>query len=182
MGDSDLTIPVVAFVGRSGSGKTTLLERLIPELAVRGVRVAVVKHAVRHAVKMDVRGTDTYRMWDAGAVHVALVAPDRLALTQRWEREPRLEEVLAKLGDGVDLIVLEGYKQSRYPKVEVVRQACDPKPIPGLEGRVAIVTDVPTLQTGELQIAASATSGDVFCFDDLEALADFLIARFVRPR
>ncbi|MCJ7493551.1 MAG: molybdopterin-guanine dinucleotide biosynthesis protein B, partial [Deltaproteobacteria bacterium] len=37
-------IPIGSIVGKSDSGKTTLIEKLIPELARRGYKVATVKH------------------------------------------------------------------------------------------------------------------------------------------
>jgi molybdopterin-guanine dinucleotide biosynthesis protein B len=169
--ESRPAIPVVAFVGRSGSGKTTLLERLLPKLNERGVRVAVVKHAVRHAVASDVAGTDTYRFWQVGASQVALVAQDRLVWTKRYDQEPGLDEVLGRIG-GVDLILLEGYKGSAFPKIEIVRQACDPQRLSGLENVVGIVTDVPDL--------AGIVEGTVlFQLDASERIADFLIQRFL---
>ena len=179
LSDLNTKIPAVAFVGRSGSGKTTLLERLLPLLNERGVRVAVVKHAVRHAVASDVPGTDTYRFWQVGAAQVALVAQDRLAWTRRYEREPRLDEVLAQIDD-VDLILIEGYKHSPFPKIEVVRRACDPEPLTDIENVIGIATDVPNL----LRLAddpAPGAGGDVarFGLDETERIVDFLIERVV---
>lgn len=171
-GEAHVEPPVVAFVGRSGSGKTTLLERLLPLLVARGVRVAVAKHAVRHAVESDLPGTDTYRFWHAGAQEVALVSRDRLVHTRRFADEPALARVLASLGN-VDLIVLEGYKRSGVAKIEVVRAACDPHPIEDLEGRVAYITDVPGVQVAVSELP-------VFGFDALDGLADFLMSKFIQ--
>lgn len=145
------------------------MERLLPVLVARGVRVAVAKHAVRHRVESDVPGTDTYRFWHAGAQEVALVSRDRLVHTRRFAEEPALSRVLATVADA-DLILLEGYKRSAVDKVEVVRAACDPHPLADLQGRIAYVTDVPTL--------ASSTAGvPVFDFNALDSLAAFLVAR-----
>ena len=38
--------PIVSIVGKSDSGKTTLIEKIVPELARRGYRVATIKHDV----------------------------------------------------------------------------------------------------------------------------------------
>lgn len=160
--------PVVAFVGRSGSGKTTLLERLLPGLHARGVRVAVVKHAVRHAVASDVPGTDTHRFWEVGAAQVALVAQDRLVWTRRYEQDPGYGAALALVED-VDLVLLEGFKQSPFPKVEIVRRACDPELLPGLENVIAVVTDVPDL--------VLANDVALFGLGEPEAIAEFLVQR-----
>ncbi len=158
-------IPLLGFVGRSGSGKTTLLTRLIPQLAERGLRVAVIKHSPVHRVESDVPGRDTYRLWEAGAQRVSLVAGDRIATTQRFDAEPPLEAALQGIS-GVDLVLLEGYKRLDVDKIEVVRQACDAAPIAGLTRRIACVSDVPEL----------AVDCPILALDDAAALADFVVA------
>ncbi|MEJ5311126.1 MAG: molybdopterin-guanine dinucleotide biosynthesis protein B [Anaerolineae bacterium] len=156
-------IPTLAFVGRSNSGKTTLLEKLIALLRQRGYRVGVVKHTVRADVETDLPGTDTHRLWEAGAAHVAFVTPDRIVHTQRYAELPPLEAALAGVGD-VDVVLIEGFKHGPYPKIEVVRAARDPALIPDLAGRIACVTDVPDLPCGV----------PCFAFDDIAGLADFV--------
>ena len=157
------SVPIVSFVGRSNSGKTTLLEKLIALLRERGYRVGVVKHTVRADVETDLPGTDTRRLWEAGAEHVAFVTPDRIVHTRRYAELPPLKAALAGVGD-VDLVIIEGFKSGPYPKIEVVRAARDPALIPDLEGRVACVTDVPDLACGVPR----------FTFDDIPGLADFI--------
>ncbi len=164
-----MTDAVVAFVGRSGSGKTTLLTQVIPALAALGVRAAVVKHAPDHAVVTDCPGSDTHRFWAAGAQHVALAARDRVVHTHRYAADPGLSATLSGVHD-VDLILLEGYKRSGVPKVEVIRGACNPQPLSGLVGRIACVTDVTDMV---LEVPC-------FGFDAVAPLAAFLMAQVVR--
>lgn len=161
--------PCLAFVGRSGSGKTTLLEKLVAELARRGLRVGVVKHT-RHHVESDDPGTDTRRLWEAGAVHTALVTPDRAVHARRYAEPPSLSDVLPAIR-GVDLLLIEGFKRAEVPKVEVVRAACDPQLLPDLQGRIACVTDVPDL----------LWEGPTFALEDVEALAAFVESRIGGP-
>ncbi len=156
---------VMAFVGRSGSGKTTLLERLLPVLGARGYRVAVIKHTPHAHVETDKRGTDTWRMWQAGAAQTVLAAPDRIASVRRRAGPPSAEDALAVVGE-VDVVLVEGFKGSRWPKVEVVRAACDPHRLEGVANVVALVSDVAGLGGGRLP---------VFGFDEVEALADFIL-------
>ena len=61
-------------LGPSGVGKTRLLVRLIPALARRRVRVAVLKHT-RHAHPFDRPGKDTEVLRRAGAVAAAIEGP-----------------------------------------------------------------------------------------------------------
>ncbi len=161
-------VPVVAFVGRSGSGKTTLLAQVISELARLGVRVAAIKHAPGHDIVTDVEGSDSYRFWASGASSVVLVGRDRVVETRRHAEEPEVEALIADLVD-VHLVLLEGYKQSHYDKIEVVRAACDPQLIPGLERRVALVTDV----------GLPEADYAVFGFHEVLRLVEFLRKRYL---
>jgi molybdopterin-guanine dinucleotide biosynthesis protein B len=167
----DLTgrFPIVSFVGRSNSGKTTLLEKLIVLLRQRGYRVGVVKHTLRQDVETDIPGTDTRRMWEAGAEHVAFVTPDRIVHTQRYAEAPTLDLALAGVHD-VDIVIAEGFKRGPFPKIEVTRAARDPNLIPDVDGRVACVTDIPDL----------ACDLPRFGFDDVAALADFIENTLIR--
>ncbi|NBD35297.1 MAG: molybdopterin-guanine dinucleotide biosynthesis protein B [Chloroflexi bacterium] len=164
MSNSDNATAIVAFVGRSGAGKTTLLERVIAALDARGVRVAVVKHTHHTGLATDLPGTDSRRLWEAGAQHTTLWAPDRVAHTHRTASPPTLAMVLRDIHD-VDVILVEGDKRGDLPKIEVVRAAVDPALL-DLEGRIACVTDAPAL----------AWDGPRFSFDDagIAALADFI--------
>lgn len=110
---------VVCVVGASGSGKTTLIERLIPALRARGLRVGVVKHT-HHRVPFDKPGKDSWRVAEAGAEQVALLTPDGFAFMD-YRPEPTPEEVIARSFAGVDLVVVEGCKWSKLPKIEIFR-------------------------------------------------------------
>ena len=158
--------PVFAFVGRSNCGKTTLLEKVVAVLTVRGYRVGVVKHTRHRNVALDALGTDTRRFWDAGAAHVTLVSPARVTHAHRYAVEPEVTAILDAVRD-VDVVVLEGYKATSLPKIEVVRAARDPLPLPGLVNRIAFVTDV----------AALGGMCPCFALDQVEAVADFLVSR-----
>ena len=116
-------IPVVAIVGHSGSGKTTLLERLIPEMKRRGYRAAVVKHIHHAGIEFDVPGKDSWRFARAGADQVVLAAPDKIVHVRHCQGRPTLAEVVRDIR-GVDLILVEGYKEADVPKIEVNRQEC----------------------------------------------------------
>ena len=162
---------VVGIAGYSGSGKTTLVERLIPALRARGQRVSVVKHA-HHKFDIDHVGKDTWRHRAAGAFEVVVASDTRLALMREFEQPSQMtvHQVIAELYDGVDWVVVEGFKQSDLQKIEVWRASA------GKAARyvdddfiVAIATDSPT----ELP---QATLRPVLNLNDPEAVADWLLA------
>jgi molybdopterin-guanine dinucleotide biosynthesis protein B len=138
-------VKVVGFAGYSGSGKTTLVERLIPALKARGQRVSVVKHA-HHSFDIDHPGKDTRRHREAGAFEVVVASAKRLALIREFEQDAQLNvhHLLAELYDGVDWVLVEGFKQSDLLKIEVWRPVTQqPVRYPDDDFVVAIATDEP---------------------------------------
>jgi molybdopterin-guanine dinucleotide biosynthesis protein B len=114
-------IPIVSIVGKSDSGKTTLIEKIIPELNRRGYKVATVKHDV-HGFDIDREGKDSWRHKRAGA-HTAIVSsPQKIAIVRDVERDLPLDEVKGRFISDVDIIISEGYKKDRHPKIEVYRK------------------------------------------------------------
>ena len=116
------SMKVVGFAGYSGSGKTTLVEQLIPALKLRGLRVSVVKHA-HHKFDIDHPGKDSHRHREAGAFEVVVASSRRLALMREFEQEAQLSvhQLIAELYEGVDWVLVEGFKTSDLLKVEVWR-------------------------------------------------------------
>ena len=136
---------VVGFAGYSGSGKTTLVEGLIPALRQRGQRVSVIKHA-HHRFDIDHVGKDTWRHRQAGAFEVVVASDQRLALMREFERAADLtvHQLIAELDDTVDWVLVEGFKRSDLPKVEVWRAAAGkPARYPEDDFIIAIATDSP---------------------------------------
>lgn len=158
--------PIVCIVGPSDTGKTTLIERLLPELIVRGLRVATVKH--HHVAEgVDVPGKDTWRHRRAGAAATLLAAPGQTALFRGVEGELAPEEAAALAGQDADLVLVEGYKRAALPKIEV-RRPGDERPwlCAGDPDLVAVVADE----------AAMAPEGvPRFGWDQIHALADRIV-------
>jgi molybdopterin-guanine dinucleotide biosynthesis protein B len=160
----------VGFAGYSGAGKTHLVERLIPALKMRGLRVSVAKHA-HHDFDIDHPGKDTFRHREAGAFEVIVASDRRLALMREFERPATLtvHHLLAELFEGVDWVLVEGFKESNLLKVEVWRPASGkPARYPHDEFIVAIATDAPD-QLPE------PTLRPVLDLNDPDALAQWLV-------
>jgi len=168
---------IFGVAGWSGMGKTTLLARLVPELASRGLVVSLVKHSHKD-IEVDRPGKDSYRLREAGCHEVMLLGASRWALMHelRGAPEPSLAEILARLAP-CDLVLLEGFKQGDFPKLEVWRPEHGRRPLwPQWPGIVGIAThehelpwhhdDDPTLARPEL-LDLSA----------IGAIAEFVLAR-----
>jgi len=164
---------VFGLAGWSGSGKTTLLTRLLPALIERGVSVSTIKHA-HHAFDVDQPGKDSYRHREAGATEVMISSEKRWALMHelRGDAEPPLDALLRHMSP-VDLVIVEGFKRTAVPKLEVHRAAIG-KPLLAPEDSdiVAIASDLP------LSDIRGAGLGQLprFALDDIGAIAAFIIA------
>ncbi len=143
------TAPIVSFVGNSGSGKTTLIVRVVPELKRLGYRVALVKHS-HHDFQLDQPGKDSWRLTQAGSDVVALSSPKKIALIQQVDREFTASQIAGLFGDGVDIILTEGYKNDRTAKIMVTGPELTPD-LPRLR-QEPLMTVTPHLSsTGELE-------------------------------
>ena len=133
---------IFGVTGWKNSGKTGLMERLITEFTARGLSVSSIKHA-HHSFDIDHPGRDSYRHRDAGARQVLLASRNRWALMHelRDEDEPSLGDLLEQLSP-VDLVLIEGYKRDRHPKIEAHRKETgQPLIAPEDETIVAVASD-----------------------------------------
>lgn len=158
--------PIVCIVGGSGSGKTTFLERLIPELTGMGVRVGTIKHHPG-PFEMDIPGKDSWRHRQAGAVAAIISSPRGIGMVQEVDHDHGPEELVSLLGR-VDIVLAEGYKGARLPKIEIFR--------PEIHGQPFCANDA--------HLMALVTDADVdlgvprFAMEDAGGLAVFLLNRF----
>ena len=156
---------IYGVTGWKNAGKTGLMERLVAEITSRGLSVSTIKHA-HHSFDVDHPGKDSHRHRVAGAHEVLLASKNRIALMQelRDHEEPELAHLLTRLSP-VDLVLIEGYKRDRHPKIEAHRAVTgQPLIAPGDDTIRAVASDVPL-----------TLDRSVFGLDDTIALADFVL-------
>lgn len=152
--------------GWKNAGKTGLVERLVTEVTGRGISVSTVKHA-HHGFDVDQEGRDSHRHRVAGAREVLLSSRHRFALMHelRGAAEPTLDDLLDRLSP-VDLVLVEGFKRARHPKIEAFRAET---------GNALIAAGDPTIRA-----VASDTplhlDRPVFDLDDTTRIADFVLS------
>lgn len=120
---------IVSIVGRKNAGKTTLLVALAREFNRQRKRVATIKHAT-HPAAIDQRGTDSWRHYHEGlADGVMVVAPDMRVVLERRPDDADPEALATRFFPDRDLVIVEGFKRSSLPKIEVHRSAMGERPL-----------------------------------------------------
>jgi len=180
-------LPVVSIVGKTGSGKTQLIERLLPEFKRRGYRVATVKHSPG-GMEVDKPGKDSWRFAEAGSDAVAVSSPDKLACIKTVDHDSSIEEIWHLIGSDFDLVLFEGFKKGKAPKIEVYRKELGEDLLCPAEVLSAIVTDevldsnVPQFPLSDTQAIADFVE-KISIFQDKGATSLFINGKqvFIKP-
>lgn len=177
--DNSLSNPPILGIVASGSnaGKTTLITQLLPELAKRGIRASVIKHA-HHLFDIDHPGKDSYNIREAGAVQTLVASGKRWALMTEMDRTPdytdeaNLSALIKQLNPAyADLILVEGFKYADIPKLEVYRPTVHTVPIAGQDPNIIAIASDTIL---ELPLP-------VLDLNNIPAIADFIMANVLYP-
>ena len=156
-------VPVYSLIAWSDTGKTTYLETLIPVLKKRGVRVAVIKHD-GHDFDIDRGGSDSARFTGAGADVSAVFSDTHAAVMLNGPIEAEKLVFLISMSGTADLILTEGCKKGKWPKILLYRESSGKPMAADPDTCAAVVSDV------EVE-----TKAPVFALRDVEAVADFLL-------
>ena len=132
---------ILAVCGVKNSGKTTLLEKITAHLSKEGIKIAVIKHD-GHSFVPDRPGTDSFRLKAAGAYGAAVFSSQCFSIVKDTV-PPVTEADLISFFPEADLILLEGFKNSPYPKIEIVRRGVSRTPVSNPDGLLAVATDLP---------------------------------------
>lgn len=162
--------PVLGFAAISGTGKTTLLVQVIPLLKQQGLRLGMVKHA-HHSFDIDQPDKDSYELRHAGAQSMLVGSRRRWALMVETPEaeEPTLATLLEHLPTAqLDLILVEGFKHERFPKIELHRQRAS---------RNWLYPDDPSIIAVATDSWESMPNSDIIALDinQHDAIAEFIL-------
>lgn len=145
---------IVGVTGVKNSGKTTLMEKLIQTLSSSGLKVASIKHDA-HEFIADTPGTDSYRHKAAGAFASVIFDQNKFLLVK--DGSFNVPDMLPFF-EGADIVLIEGAKQTPYPKLEVLRKGNSETPTTPSDQLIALMTDteyqvngVPSLDINDVE-------------------------------
>ncbi len=141
---------IIAISGFKNSGKTTVIQNIIPLLTKHNLKVGTIKHD-GHDFEPDVPNTDTFKHRQSGASGVAIFSDSRFMITKN--EAVGVEDILPYFRN-YDIILLEGFKNSEYNKLEIVRSEITTIPycknnVLGYITDVELKTDVPLFKTDD---------------------------------
>jgi molybdopterin-guanine dinucleotide biosynthesis protein B len=147
---------ILCVVGpRRHVGKTAVITKIIREMKKRSLSVGTVKHiGDRSAFDLSPR-KDTSRHLEAGSTITHAVTSSEI-ITIRRDLPITLESALSLFPKGLHYILVEGFKQSQYPKIVVVNSFSEDLQVKG---------DVIALVMGEKEIMRPGANTDPEKFD-----------------
>ena len=172
---------LISFTGYSGSGKTTFIVKLIAELKRRGHTFAVIKHDA-HDFDIDKKGKDTSDYFEAGADVVGIFSKTKAAVYGKGQSMlpdtfkglaegagkidktgEVLLEMISRLPEGLDLVIIEGCRDSSVPKIGFSRKATGKGFSLPAEDLAAVITDEENIE-----------HRFKFGIEDVNGVADFI--------
>ncbi len=163
-------IPVVLVSGYSDSGKTTIIEQLLKYYTDIGLEISTVKH---HKGSFDIgENKDSTIHLKSGASSVTLSSDEDYIVIKKLKKNKGLREIIDCI-TGVDLIIVEGYKNEDFPKIEVFRKELGKPRIDDRKNIFGIVSD---------DLNESDEGVPVFNTNQIVALAEFIKNKLIRER
>jgi molybdopterin-guanine dinucleotide biosynthesis protein MobB len=156
----------ICIVGWSGSGKTTLIEQMVRELRRRKIPVAAVKHT-SDVHPLHPPESDSGRLANAGAGWVGFATGQGVQITFPETIDRVLGRLLPVLAGASTVLLIEGWKNSVYPKLEILRADLGRALYPQDASIKALVADRPPPNC----------SLPVFHRDNVPGIVDWIIDR-----
>lgn len=144
---------------------------MLPLLVGRGLRVGYLKHSHKD-FEIDQPGKDSYLIRRTGVAQTMIAGGGQVAVIDDAEADPALEAIVERYArDDLDVLVVEGFKRSALPKIEVARSAVSRELVCGEDPQlIAVVSDFePTSRVRR------------FALDDAEGVATLITSRVDRP-
>ena len=135
---------IIGLYGWSGSGKTHLTCRLIKYFVKKKIVVSTFKHT-HHNIEVDKKGKDSYLHGHSGAREVMLGGENNWALIHKGKKNKKFkfDDLIKKFSKENDLLIVEGYKKLKIPKIELYNSKIKKPLISNKSSKaVAIVYDI----------------------------------------
>ncbi len=155
---------IISICGRKNSGKTTFICKLVSELKNRNYSVGVIKHDGHDFTLED--DTDTGRYYCSGANSIGLFSDNKYMII---ENKNIIAKKLINTFKDMDIIIIEGLKNSDYDKFEVIRKANSQEKI-CIKPLKGIITDIDNFKD---------ESEKIFKLDNIKEFTDHIVDNYI---
>ncbi len=144
---------IIAVSGAKNSGKTTLIAKLVLYFCERGIKTAVIKHD-GHKFEPDRDDSDSRTFYESGAFGTAVFDDEKFQIVKRGTAEI---SSLTNVFSEADIILLEGFKYSEYPKLWL----CSDENFDGIKNIIAWI--------------GNCSNSPCFIRDDIKCIAEYIL-------
>nr|MDO8134398.1 molybdopterin-guanine dinucleotide biosynthesis protein B [Candidatus Njordarchaeum guaymaensis] len=99
-------------------GKTTILTKTLKEMKRRGLQVGTIKHIGNRSNFVLPNGKDTSRHLKAGSSITLAVTSSEIIIIRK-DLPATLKSALRQMPKELDYVLVEGFRESQYPKIIV---------------------------------------------------------------
>ena len=133
---------IIGIIGWKNSGKTFFVKNIISKISGMGINVSSIKRA-HHNFEIDKPNTDSYIHRKSGSMQVIISSSNRWAkITElKKEKEKTLDYLLNEL-DKTDLVIVEGFKDEKHPKIEIINEQSNNFLYKSHKNVIALVSDI----------------------------------------
>jgi len=134
--------------------------------------VAAMKHT-SHSFEFDQPGKDSYRLKECGSDAGGIFSSERIALVKDFKEEENILKLAFDYFYDMDLVLIEGYRKAKLPKILILSSTDADKEIKEFErSQIAAVV-------GEKEIS---TDLNYFGKYEIKRVADFIEKNFIKTR
>ena len=132
---------VIGIIGWKNSGKTYFAQQIINKLSKKGLRIGSIKRA-HHDFEIDKPNTDSYLHRKAGSQKVIISSSKRwVKITElAKDKEMKLNDLLSEMSK-VDIVIVEGFKNDKHPKIEVLHESNSDYLYKKVKNVIALIVD-----------------------------------------
>ncbi len=121
---------------------------------------------------MDIEGKDSYRLKESGSIIGGVFTDDSIGIVKNFNEKKDLGRIIEDIFYEMDLVLIEGYKLGKYPKILIMKEQDLKEEIK--EYRKDEITAV--ISEGEL-----ITELNYFGKYEIKKVAKFLEREFIKP-
>ncbi|MGL6114164.1 molybdopterin-guanine dinucleotide biosynthesis protein B [Cetobacterium sp. SF1] len=137
--DYNLNLPkFISICGRKNSGKTTFICEFLEYCKKFNYKIGTIKHD-GHDFQMDNLNSDTDQHSKAGSTATLIFSDKKFMYLEKINEAPI--EYYLNFFKNFDFIILEGFKNKNYPKIEIVRKEISEEPLSNGKNLLFYITD-----------------------------------------